>query len=216
MTGNHEQQGHRMTGTDTPTLSSRLETLAQSVPASGMSLGLLVKQLGHESLLLMCIVLCLPFLLPVSIPGVSTVFGLVIFCVGLAHLRQAAVWLPARVAGYVITQARLQDILKMGSRWVQRLERWLKPRLPQFTTAGAQRINGAMLLISAALLMLPLSLIPFSNTLPGLACMLLAAGLLSKDGYCIVLGYLLVLSTAVYFGLLAFAGTALLSRFFGA
>jgi hypothetical protein len=201
---------------NTQKLSQRLDTLAQSVPAEGMALGSLMRQLGGESLLLMCILLCLPFLLPVSIPGVSTAFGLVIFCVGWAYLRQAPLWLPARVAGVVITQARLQDILRLGARWVQRLEQLLKPRLPQLTAAPMQRFNGAILLTSAALLMLPLSFIPFSNTLPGLACMLMAAGLLSKDGGCILGSYALMLCTVLYFAVLGVAGTALLSQFLAA
>jgi hypothetical protein len=53
--------------------------------------------------------------------------------------------------------------------------------------------------------MAPLPL-PFSNTLPAYGALLLAAGSLEQDGACIVLGYVMVLLTLVYFGTVAVLG----------
>ena len=59
-----------------------------------------------------------------------------------------------------------------------------------------------MLVLSAILLMFPLGLIPFSNTLPALAILFLAIGMLQRDGIFIALGYLMIVATVVYFGAL--------------
>ena len=58
------------------------------------------------------------------------------------------------------------------------------------------------LLLGAVLLIFPLGLVPFSNTLPAWAMLLLAAGLVQRDGVLILLGYLFLLGTIVYFAAL--------------
>jgi hypothetical protein len=199
-----------MSASDSVSLSQKLSQFAQSLPQDGLGVGDLVKQLGRDGLLLLCMVLSLPFLLPVSIPGVSTVFGLLILFIGLAELLRMPIWLPGKVARYRLTRERLQEILKLGAKWVQRLEGWVKPRMHALTAPHMQRFNGAMLTAGAGLLMMPLAIIPFSNTLPALACIFLAAGMLSRDGLCIVVGCFFNLLSAIYFGIIFVVGTAVI------
>jgi hypothetical protein len=196
-------------------LSQRLADFADQIPEAGLSVGELVKQLGREGLLLLCIVLSLPFLLPVSIPGVSTVFGLLILFIGSSEAVRMPIWLPGKVAGYSLTRERLRDILKLGASWVQRLEKLARPRMAWLTQASMQRFNGAMLVLGAALLMMPLAIIPFSNTLPALACIFLAVGMLGRDGVCILLGCLFNLVSTLYFGLIFVTGTAVVLKYLG-
>jgi hypothetical protein len=59
-----------------------------------------------------------------------------------------------------------------------------------------------------ALLLLPLP-IPFSNTLPALTVVLLAAAMLERDGYFVVAGLVMFAATLGYFGSLVFGGTAI-------
>jgi hypothetical protein len=75
----------------------------------------------------------------------------------------------------------------------------------RYLTSGAtiNRINGLALTAGGVLLLFPLSFIPFSNTLPALAVMLLALGMLQRDGYFILAGYVALLVTVLYFGGLA-------------
>jgi hypothetical protein len=79
----------------------------------------------------------------------------------------------------------------------------MKPRLMNLTTgAVANRLNGVALTFSGILLLFPLGLVPFSNTLPALAILLLAVGMLQRDGYAIVAGYIAMIATIIYFGAL--------------
>ena len=196
-------------------LSQRLSDFAGQVPETGLSVGELVGQLGREGLLLLCVVLSLPFLLPVSIPGVSTVFGLLILFIGVAEMMRMPIRLPGRVAGYSLTRDRLRDILKLGAHWVQRLEKLARPRMGWLTQRALERFNGAMLVLAAALLMMPLAIIPFSNTLPALACIFLAVGMLNRDGACIVLGWLFNSVSCLYFGLIFVLGAAAVLKYLG-
>ena len=196
-------------------LSQRLTDFADQLPEAGLSVGELVQQLGREGLLLLCVVLSLPFLLPVSIPGVSTVFGLLILFIGISEMLRMPIWLPGRVASYSLTRQRLRDILQLGSQWVQRLEKLTRPRGAWLTQPSMARFNGAMLVLAAALLMMPLAIIPFSNTLPALACIFLAVGMLGRDGVCILLGCLFNVVSALYFGLIFLLGAAMVLKYLG-
>jgi len=75
------------------------------------------------------------------------------------------------------------------------------------------RANGLALVFGGVLLIFPLGLIPFSNTLPAFAILSLAVGALQRDGLFVLLGYLLLFATIIYFGVLAvgamLAGTGL-------
>ena len=72
------------------------------------------------------------------------------------------------------------------------------------------RVNGLMLIAGALLLMAPFGLIPFSNTLPGLAILFLAIGVLQRDGRSVLLGYMTLVLTLLYFIFLLLGGIAFL------
>jgi len=71
------------------------------------------------------------------------------------------------------------------------------------------RVNGLVLLLGGILLIFPLGLIPFSNTLPGWGILFLAAGILQRDGVAILIGYLFMVATIIYFIILALGALAM-------
>jgi hypothetical protein len=73
-------------------------------------------------------------------------------------------------------------------------------------------INNLGLILGAVLLMAPFGLIPFSNTLPAVAILLLAIGLLQRDGVCILLGHLMNIASIVYFAVLIGGGAVVIKR----
>jgi len=60
-----------------------------------------------------------------------------------------------------------------------------------------------MIIIAAALLMLPLGVVPLTNTLPAWAVLVLAVGMLQRDGVFVAAGYGLVVATIIWFSVLA-------------
>ena len=187
-------------------LGTALSQLIENIQGEHITLRSLLSIIGEQGLLLFCIVLTLPFLLPVSIPGVSTVFGLVIILVGISLVLNRLPWIPARLLDRPISNAHLIPTLEKGVQLFQRIERWMRPRLTHLTTGTVMnRVNGLALTAGGVLLLFPLSFVPFSNTLPAVAILLFALGMLQRDGYFILGGYLALLATVVYF-----AGLALL------
>jgi hypothetical protein len=62
--------------------------------------------------------------------------------------------------------------------------------------------------------MAPFGFVPFSNTLPALALILLSVGMMQRDGGLVLLGYLAIAATVIYFGLLiAFGGLSIQQLF---
>ena len=111
---------------------------------------------------------------------------------------------------------KLRPRLNKGIIWFHRLERISRPhRLKWLTYDGfIGVINDCALILGACLLMAPFGLIPFSNTLPALAILFFAIGLLQRDGVCILLGHLVNFATIVYFALLIVGGGATIYEMF--
>jgi hypothetical protein len=190
------------------TLSEKIATMIQNMPKGDISLAQLLALFEDDGLLLLAIFLSLIFLVPVSIPGVSTVFGFAILLIGIARLFNRRIWLPERIAKRSISAEQLTGGLNKAMDWFHRLEKISRPhRMPWFTTQTYTTIINKLAFILAALLLIaPFGFIPFSNTLPALALILFAIGELVKDGVSILLGHLANIASIIYFGFLIAAG----------
>ena len=187
-------------------LSETLRKVALTLPEPQVEIRVLLERIGEQGLLLTCMFLCLPFLFPISIPGVSTAFGLLIVLISISVSLNRAPWFPRRLLDRKIQTGKLADVLQRGANLFARIERVSRPRLLMLTGGGlGMRLNGLALLAGGLLLMVPLGFVPFSNTLPALAVLFLAGGMLQRDGFLIVAGHLSNVATVVYFGALAYA-----------
>lgn len=194
------------TFTDTSeSLSTVLQRLIGNLSGKTITLRDLMEAIGEQGLLLMCAIACLPFLIPVSIPGVSTVFGAAIVMISLAITLNRLPWLPKRILDKEMETARLVPALEKGVNIVSKLDRFMRPRLPGLTTGTVMaRVNGLAIMTAGVLLMMPLGFVPFSNTLPGVAILLFSAGMIQRDGATVLGGYLFLVLTTIYFAILAY------------
>jgi len=198
-------------------LSLRIRALIRSLPRTGITLSELVHRVGNDGLLILTALLTLVFLIPISIPGVSTVFGAAILLIGLARLLRRELWIPARIAHKTIGTRKLRPVLRKALPLLHRLERVSRPNRIEWLVANgpAERINNASLILGAVLLMMPFGLIPFSNTFPAVALLFFAIGLLQRDGVCVLLGYVSNVLTIVYFAVLIGGGGLALREMVG-
>jgi hypothetical protein len=200
---------------DSP-LGDKLQAVIASLPPTGVTLAEIRDLVGPDGLLLLTVFLTLVFMVPVSIPGVSTVFGFGILLIGISRLLGRNLWLPRFVAQRVLPADKLRAGLTQGSIWLHRLERVSRPhRLHRLASPGlVDVLNNGALIVGALLLMAPFGLIPFSNTFPALALLFLAIGLMQRDGLCILLGHLANFLTMVYFAILIMGGGAVILELF--
>jgi len=189
-------------------LSGQLSRMIAQLPEDRIELGELVAIFGEDGLLFLCVLLTLVFLIPVSIPGVSTVFGAAIVLIGASRLRRRPLWLPARLRRKTLPCARLRPALTGGLKWVQRMERISRPQRLSWLVHGRvlEIINNLAFIAAALLLMAPFGFVPFSNTCPGIALLAYAIGFIQRDGGAVLLGHLANLGTVIYFSVLIGGG----------
>lgn len=197
-------------------LGQKIEFIIQKLPPKEVTLIEIIDIVGTDSMLLLTIFLSLIFLVPVSIPGVSTVFGTGILLIGITRLFNGKLWLPKKIANRKLSSEQLRDWFKRALLWFRRLERISRSqRMPKLTSDGWIRlVNNLSFILAAMFLMAPFGGIPFSNTLPALALIFLSIGMLQRDGASILLGYLTNIMTIIYFTILFLAGGLLICMLF--
>ncbi|KFI30637.1 protein exod [Haematobacter massiliensis] len=184
-------------------LGTTLRGTIGRIQGKTITLRALMEDMGEQGLLLICAIAALPFLIPVSIPGVSTVFGAAIILIAIAVTLNRMPWLPRKVLDREIATEKLKPALERGVNIVERINRFIKPRLYAMTEGGlVTRINALAIAVSGLLLMAPFGFVPFSNTLPGVAVLLLALGMIQRDGLVVIGGYVMMFGTMVYFTVL--------------
>ena len=195
-------------GTRNAALGEQLALIIEQLPEDSLTLGELLEVFGDEGLLLLTILLTIVFLIPVSIPGVSTVFGGAILLIGVSRLVGRPLWLPRRLREKALPAAKLRPALTGGMSWVRRLERISRPHRLAGLVDGrvANLFNNLAFILAALLLMAPFGFVPFSNTLPGVALLFYGIGLIQRDGIAIVLGHAANILTIIYFGILIGGG----------
>jgi hypothetical protein len=157
--------------------------------------------LGEQGLLVFCGVLAAPFLLPVTVPMMSAVFGAPMLLIGFAVMVSRVPWLPARLLDHRMPTATVRQVLEKGRGWALRFEHLVRPRLLGLSgSATINVINGGLIILAVLLLMAPLPLVPFVNTLPALAVILLCFGMAERDGAVIGIGYFVTLVSLIYVG----------------
>jgi hypothetical protein len=197
-------------------LSAKLIAMIQALPASGVTLDHLLVMAGQDGLMILTVLLSLVLLIPVSIPGVSTVFGAAILLIALCRLTGRDLWVPLRLRNRALSTEKLRPVLERSLRWMGRLEKVSEPHRLTWLVSGsaASAFNNLALVLGALLLMAPFGLIPFSNTIPAVALLCLAVGFVQRDGLCIVLGHVANLASILYFGLLLTGGGLALREMF--
>jgi hypothetical protein len=197
-------------------LCEKLQIIINTLPEDKLTLLQIRDHLGRDGMLLFIALLTIVFLIPVSIPGVSTVFGGTILLIGISLLLGWNLWLPSKFLKKELPADKLRNGFTIGLKWFTRLEKISKPHRVMWLTDNrvVSIINGCSIILGSVLLMMPFGLIPFSNTLPAIALLFFSIGLLQKDGICILLGHLFNIATIVYFALLISGGGYAAYEFF--
>lgn len=189
-------------------ITKKLHALIRSLPPTGVTLSELIHRVGSDGLLILTALLTLVFIIPVSIPGVSTVFGAAILLIAVSRLFGRELWIPARLKHKTIGTKKLRPVLRKALSWLHKIERVSRPNRIQWLVAEGpmEQLNNSALILGAVLLMVPFGFIPFSNTFPALALLFMAIGLLQRDGVCVLLGYVGNVATMIYFAVLIAGG----------
>lgn len=208
--------GSEATVLQTESLGEKIELIMDRLPSQSVTLVEIMDIVGPDSLLLLTVFLSLIFLVPVSIPGVSTVFGVGILLIGITRLFARHLWLPKSIANRQMSAEKLREGFARALVWLRRLEKISQPhRMSRLTAEGMLTVfNNLSFIFAALLLMAPFGFIPFSNTIPALALIFLAVGMMQRDGRFILYGNLSNLVAVIFFGCLILGGGLSIAELF--
>ena len=162
---------------------------------------------------LLLVFIALPFITPIPLPGFSIPFGMVAFFIGARLALGKRPWLPQKLLEKPLPPRFSSGVLRAAARVVKWLELLLRPRLVFFQEALVfRRFAGVLIMLCGLLLLLPLPL-PFSNSLPALTILLLAAGALERDGAFFLAGCSVFLVTVGFFIFLALGSGHVMNDF---
>ena len=176
--------------TEAMTTSLRLSQLAREARASGgaVTLDWILAQLHERAFGLFLLVLALPCCIP-FLYGVPQIVALpLLFVSAQIMVGRRLPWLPARLGARTVTGDALQTLARRAEPWLLRIEAVSRPRLVPLTRAPLDMIIGVALVLFSASILVPL---PGTNTVPGIAVVIVAMGLLQRDGLLVILGCLL-------------------------
>jgi len=179
--------------------SVRLQRLADEQTSERVCFADLVGSLHRRAFGLSLLLFALPNCLP-TIPGFSTVTGLMLLVIaGQMVAGRDTLLLPRFLGRRSVSTEQLHAIIARVLPTVRRVERLCRPRWGGVTERIGRRVVGAVVLILAIILMLP---IPFiGNQPPGFAIVVLALGLTERDGVVVVIGYVVsVIAAAITLG----------------
>lgn len=182
--------------------SKVLEDVVNNHSADNITLFELKAALHERSFGLLMVI----FILPVAIP-IPLIPGLLIIPVWIFStqmiLGQESPWLPKWLGNKSIKRTTLAMLVEKASPPLRKIERLLKPRLAFAASPIGERVIGIFAFLMCVSIAFPL---PFSNLLPAWGILIMALGLLSKDGVVIIAGMLvggfglLVASSILIFG----------------
>jgi hypothetical protein len=181
-------------------ISSILEALPKVVAGDRISFGDLVDAFDGRAYGPLIVLFAAPNILPVALPGISAILGVpLILLTAQLMLGRRRPWLPAFVRRRSLARRDFERFVGKVVPRLRRIETWIRPRYLILTGPVARRLIGAGGLMLALIICLP---VPLGNAVPGLSLVLMAVGLLGRDGLAVIAG-----------GLAGLAGLAIVSGF---
>lgn len=166
--------------------SALLRRLRERLAGDRPTLGEVLAHLGNRAPGFLLLVLAIPAIVPT--PGIPAgmVFGTVLALVALQMIvGRDHLGVPGWLGRRRVRRATVDSVIDKATPLVERVERRLRARYPTLTRHGVLRPLGVFVLVMGVLIALP---IPFGNTLPGLAILVIALGLIAGDGLAVLAG----------------------------
>ena len=194
-----------------PKTSDLLRHLLDGLEGDKVNVGWIVARLGSRSFGAIILLMALPNIIP-QIPGMSTIFGLLIMLPAMQlMLGLRTMWLPNYLARINLPSDKVAAVVTLAIPWVAKFEKMIKPRLTVLTYPPMENIIGSLVLLLGFILFLP---IPGANWLPAMACCLFALGMLERDGYFTLMGLAATVGSLIIVGAIFIGAWHLIVEFF--
>jgi len=172
-------------------LSSLLNSLESETEGETVTVRAMLNAVGRRSYGPILLLLGFLALTPLTIiPGATWLVAIMTLLIaGQILIGRPFPWIPSRFQKIEFPRSALLQGIKLADPYVCRIDRFLKPRLA-FLTAPLFAPGVALICIAAAILTIPLGLVPFGPVLPGLTVFLFGLALTARDGIVLIFAVL--------------------------
>ncbi len=167
-------------------ISDIIENFLKDWPKERVSLGDIIQTLGARSFGLILLMLAIPNLFPIFIPGLAPLTGAPMVLITYQMLkRRETVWLPDIILKRSMARHDFQKAMSFSLPKLRHIEAILRPRLLIVSHPQYERLLGSCLVAFAIVVLFPF---PFTNLVPSFGICLVSLGLLQRDGIGIIFG----------------------------
>jgi hypothetical protein len=160
-------------------------------------------ELEEHTFALLLILLTMISALPIPAAGYSTPFGIIITILGIELLVKGnTLHLPKRLQKKKVPMKAFTTYSKTIIPFFTKVERFIHPRMSYLFSRPFSTVSYALILLCGLSMIIPL---PLTNTIPSLAILLMAIGMLEDDG--------LFLLTGMFVAIFSFMVTFLIVTF---
>lgn len=195
--GTHDGAGTR----DPESLTDVVDgTLEQARNCEGLRIGQLLDVFSERIYGPLFLLPGLLILVPVvgAIPGVPIVFGVLVFIVSAQLLfGRNYPWVPGALVRREVPGPKVETALEKIRPWASRIDGLLRPRLEAAFHAPVVQVV-ALASLGLAVSTVPLAVVPWGVTAPGLALCCFGLGFTTRDGALVLAGLVLVGLTVVF------------------
>ena len=132
-----------------------------------------------------------------AIPGMTIITGLAIVAIACQILLgRSHVWVPKKVRQIPLDRSALKKGAGGFEGTAKFIDKFMTYRLA-WATRGAGLWVTALVMVILGVVMLPTALLPWAVLVPGMAALILALGITARDGFVVIIGWLLA-AGAVY------------------
>jgi len=189
------------------TLVNTLQRFADQAKGGHLTLGEALDSLDKAGYAFIAFILALPFMQPIPTGPLSVVGGLAFAALGWQLLRgHESPLLPEKVRAVALSENSWRILTGICLKILGVCRKFTKPRQTWLVSGRqGQKIGGGILLAGGLLMAIPFGVLPFNNTLPGLAILFYAIGELEEDGVMVYISFFWLAATVVYFSAFFFA-----------
>jgi len=165
-----------------------MDALLKHADGKPISMGQMIEVLQDRGHAVLIILLTAPFV-AIPIPGFSTIGGMVILFIAASLTLGMKPWVPGFVRRREISNDGLKKLVHAVHVVFGKIEKFIRPRMEWLVTLpGSHVLLGLSIMAATVALALPIP-IPGNNIPPAICILILAFGLLERDGVMVLIGH---------------------------
>jgi hypothetical protein len=184
----HRNMSDGLHRSKTNALQLAMDGICQRSHGEGTTIGGIFAELQERGYLLGLLLLTLPFVSPLPTMGLSAPVGVLAMVSGVALCFSRRPWVPGFISRRQLSHDLITRLASVTTKAADRVNRCIRPRWSFMFWPGLRHGVGIGLVSAGFVLSLPLP-IPFSNSIPAVAILLLCLGTLFQDGLTVLLGH---------------------------